>query len=184
MAHPSHSAGMDFAAIETKLKSATSERELHTAIVNSPFDVPQQAALLFLGIVVLLLVDEQAGTVDRIALSDTSHAHATKAVSAKPFEAIRIPLDEPENLIAQVVRNQQPAGTADWAKLFTPELTAAQARINQANGGIGYSMVYPINGSTKRGALIFSYFDYPENISTPQHEFMDHYASLVSRCVG
>jgi len=180
MPHPSDSPGFNFATLEASFKSAKTSEDRYAAIANSPFSTPHQTALLFLGIIVLLVVNEQDKTIDRVALSDTSHADATKAVSAKRFEDIRIPLNARGNLIAQVIQSQRPAGTADWAGLFTPELTPEQARINQANSGIGYSMVHPVTGSSRRGALIFSYFMYPENITQQQHDFMEHYTRLVS----
>lgn len=181
MAGPSHQKGFDYAVLQRLFKTASTPAELHQAIVDGPFHDKREAAFIFLGIVVLLLVNEADGTIDRVALSDTAQADATKQVSAKRFEDIRIPLDEPDNLIAKVIRRQEPGSTSDWASLFSPELTPEQARINQANGGIGYSAVYPLSGKQHRGALIFSYFDYPENIAAVQREFMERYSQLVSR---
>lgn len=174
----------DFKAVERQFETAKTPAELYKAIVNAPFHKRRDAAFIFLGIVVLLLVNDLDGTIDRVALSDTAEAAATKQVSAKRFEDIRIPLHAPDNLIAQVIDTQTPGGTTDWAHLFTPELTAAQARINQANGGIGYSAVHSVKGQSERGAIIFSFFDYPENINDSQRLFMEQYSRLVSRYLG
>jgi hypothetical protein len=181
MSQSSDSISFDFATLEANLKSAKTTDDRYAAIVNGPFLTPHQTALLFLGIIVLLVVNEQDKTIDRVALSDTAHADATKVVSAKRFEDIRIPLNAPDNLIAEVIQSQQPAGTADWLHLFTPELTPEQAHINQANSGIGYSMICPVNGDNVRGALIFSYFTYPESIAQQQHDFMERYTKLVTK---
>jgi hypothetical protein len=175
----------DYAALESRLSGAASGQDLYGAIVNAPFDFQAATAFIFLGIIVLLLVDEKKGTIDRIALSDTTHADATKQVSAKPFGDIRIPLEQEDNLIAKVIRTNQPAGTSDWAELFTPELNAEQAHINQANGGIGYSAVYPLSAASKRkGAMIFSYYQYPEEIAEAQTQFMQNYVALASKRLG
>jgi hypothetical protein len=179
MPQSSDSIDINFSTLEASLKSAKTTAARYAAVVNGPFSTPHQTALLFLGIIVLLIVNEQDQTIDRVALSDTTHADATKVVSAKRFEDIRIPLHTTDNLIAEAIASQQPTGTADWEHLFTPELTPEQAHINQANSGIGYSMVWPVNGDTVRGALIFSYFTYPENITQQQHDFMERYAQLV-----
>jgi hypothetical protein len=172
----------DYRALEALLADARTAPKLHQTIVNAPFEFRAATAFIFLGIVVLLLVDEKTGTIDRIALSDTVHADATQEVSAKPFSDIRIPLDESENLIARVVRSGKPDGTGDWSGLFAPELTPEQARINQASGGIGYSAVYPLSaGGKRKGAMIFSYYQYPEAIAEAQTQFMQTYTALVSQ---
>lgn len=163
-----------------KLLSAASAAELPQEIVNAPFEHNRiEAAFLFLGIVVLLLVDPKKDTIDRIALSDTELASRTTKVSAVPFEEIRIPLKHPENIIAKAIRTNEPQDTTDWKFLFEPALKPDQARINQASAGIAYSAVYPLQ-VPDGGALIFSYFQYQQAIGKQQQEFMENYSSLVS----
>jgi hypothetical protein len=168
----------DYKALEQTLLKAPSEK-LYATIVNAPFDFPVQTALLFLGIAVLLLVDPDAGTINRVALSDTELAKNTTDVTMVPFEKIKIPLNDDENIIAKTIKSGVTHDTTDWRYLFTPILTPEDARLNQASGGIAYSAVYPLKVK-QGGAMIFSYFQYAHDIGEQQHQFMERYASLVS----
>jgi hypothetical protein len=153
---------------------------LYKAIVNTPFTDELGAAKLFLGIVVLLLINEKTQTIDRIALSDTRLAKGTLKMSVKPFRAIKIPIDYYENVIAEALHTGQPQATSDWRYLFEPALSAEEARFNQAGGGIGYSAVYPFTNGAPAGALIFSYYQFADLIKEPHHSFMSNYTELVS----
>lgn len=170
---------IDFSDLESMLNAAKSEEDLFDAIVNAPFDNAAGAASLFLGVIVLLLVNKETGTIDRIALSGTTIAERTKRMSAKKFEDIKIPVDHMENIIAKAIADGTPQGTTDWQYLFTPELTPEQARLNQADGGIAYSAVYPIL-ARDGGALIFSYYQYVGELGPQQQKFMSKYTQLVS----
>lgn len=172
-------ATMDFDAIAAKLNSGSAEN-LPALIVNAPFDYKVATTLLFLGIIVLLEVDESGLHINRVALSNTELANNTQEVSAVPFSEIKIPLEDPENIIALAIRTGKAQDTTDWKFLFEPALSPEQARINQASGGIAYSAVHPLPGVSKGAALIFSYFQYMHNIGSSQHEFMERYASIVS----
>lgn len=174
------SQGIDYSQLRKTLSAAKSEGELWQAIVNAPFAFKIETTLMSLGIIVLLLVNKKEKTIDRIAISNNELAKRTKQRSAKRFEEIRIPLGHPENIIAQAIESGKPMGTADWQFLFVPELSPQDARFNQIEGGIGYSAVYPLVGARDGGALIFSYFQYPEKIHTAQEEFMEQYSALVS----
>jgi len=154
---------------------------LYKAIVNTPFTDEVAAAQLFLGIVVLLLVNEKAGTIDRIALSDTHLAKGTLKMSVKRFKDIKIPVDYYENVIAEAIHTGEPRATSDWRYLFEPALSPEEARFNQAGGGIGYSAVYPLSQGAPAGALIFSYYQFADQIKAPHHSFMSGYTELVSR---
>jgi len=154
----SQTASPDLAPLATIIQAASDDKSLFQAIVNAPFSDPLLAAKLFLGIVVFLLVNKKDGTIDRVALSQTELAEYTKKMSVKRFEDIRIPLDDPKNILAKAIRTGKPQETTDWQYLFTPELTAEEARLNQAGGGIAYSAVYPLVGARDGGAMIFSWF--------------------------
>jgi len=170
---------IDYSTLEAMLKACKTDNELLDTIVNAPFTALKvETAFLFLGIIVLLLVDKEAGTINRIALSNTDLAKATKEVSVKRFEDIVIPLNYTKNCIARAISTGVPDTTTDWKDLFVPALKSAEARINQANAGIAYSAVYPLN-ARDGGAMIFSYYQYPDHIGHTQAEFMSHYASLV-----
>lgn len=170
--------------LEDKLVRCHTQKEAFRVIVNAPFDYPIEAAQLYLGIVVLLLVDKKTGMIDRVALSNTELAKGTTAISVKKFEDIKIPLDHPDNVIAKAIRTGEPQGTADWQYLFTPALSADEARLNQAAGAIAFSASYPLPGLSGGGALIFSYYQYPENIGSEQRKFMKAYSQSVAECLS
>lgn len=172
---------IDWPQVEVVLQQAKSEDRLHSAIVNTPFTDKLLMAQLGLGIIVLLLVDEKTKAIHRIALSDTYPAHGAVTMSAKKFEDITIPLENKENIIAKAIRSGSYTQTGDWQYLFTPDLTAEQARFNQAGAGIDSSVVYPLG---KKGALIFSYYLLPSKIGSEQHHFMQNYSQLVTATLG
>ncbi len=179
-----HSQSIPDDAYHAKLKELLSqtyaEKELFETIVNAPFHDRYATTKLGLGIIVFMLVDESSGTIDRIALSQTEHAAGAIEYSAKPFNDIKIPLDDQKNIIAKAIREQQPQLSADWEYFFTPSLTPEEARINQAGAAIGCSVVYPIQGSKHVGAITYSYYLYPADIADRQQKFMDNYSILVS----
>jgi hypothetical protein len=172
---------IDWPQVGAVLKQAKSEGTLQSAIVNTPFSDKLLMAQLGLGIMVLLLVDEKAKTIHRIALSDTYPAHGAVTMSAKKFEDITIPLNNTENIIAKAISSGTYTQTGDWHYLFTPDLTTEQARFNQAGAGIDSSVVYPLGN---KGALIFSYYLLPSKIGPDQHVFMQNYSKLVTESLG
>jgi len=172
---------IDYDVLEQLLQGAKDDAELFKLVVNAPFDTYKvETAFLFLGIVVLLLVNIETGNIDRVALSNTELAKNTTDVSYVPFEEIKIPADQTVNIIARAIQTGEMQDTTDWKFLFTPALTPEQARINQASGGIAYSAVYPLK-ARDGGAMIFSFFQYPEKLGNEQHEFMRNYAKIVNR---
>jgi hypothetical protein len=177
----SHNSPIDLTALAAVLQVAQDDPALFVAVVNAPFKFRKETVKMSLGIMVLLQVNKAKGTIDRIALSDNDLAKGTTDMSAKKFEDIRVPLDDPENSIALAIRSGKPQIVADWAYLFTPALTPEQARLNQAGGGIGCSVVYPIVDARDGGAMIFSYFKYSANIDDTDHAFMRGYIELVTK---
>lgn len=175
---PQHSPRFDYQELRIQLSEVQNDTNLFRIIVNAPFQNPLPPALIFLGIVVLLLVDPKTKTINRVALSETQMARLTTDVSAVPFQAIKIPLDHYENVIAHAVATGEPSDTTDWRFLFEPAMTAEQARLNQANAGIAYSAVFPFEARSG-GALIFSYYQYQSEIGIKQMEFMQQYTALV-----
>jgi hypothetical protein len=175
---------VNYEALSDILAAASaSDEKLFRAIVNAPFAYPLETAFMFLGIIVLLQVDKDTGMIDRVALSNTELAKNTTNVSYVPFNDIKIPLNHPSNIIASTIREREPHDTTDWRFLFEPALTAEQARMNQASGGIAFSAVHPLN-SRDGGAMIFSYFQYAQNIGDAQRDFMDRYVSLVDEALA
>jgi len=171
----------DLEQVESVFAAASDDAALFSAIVNSPFTLlTVPTAMLFLGIVVFLQVNKETGLIDRIALSNTELAQNTTDVSVVPFSEIKIPVDHNENIISQAIQTNTPQDTTDWKFLFEPAMSAEQARLNQASGGIAYSAVYPLS-ARNGGAMIFSYFQYQSEIGAPQHDFMRAYTDLVNK---
>jgi hypothetical protein len=173
-------AQIEYSLIRQQLAATSNKKDLYQKIVNAPFEYRVPTAFLFLGIIVLLFANEETGNIDRVALSQTELAKNTTDVSFVPFKQIKIPLNHHENIIAQAIKTGKYQDTTDWKFLFEPALTAEQARINQASGGIAYSAVYPLLGVKSGAAMIFSYFQYVHNIGPAQHDFMTQYSELVS----
>jgi hypothetical protein len=166
-------------ALADIMQATHGDKELFHTIVNAPFLFRKETVKMSLGIIVFLQVNKQRQTIDRLTLSDNELAKGTKDMSSKPFEEIRIPVDDSKNSLAVAIRTGKPQIVTDWAYLFTPALNPEQARLNQAGGGIGCSVVYPLLGARDGGAMIFSYFKYSSGISAADHDFMRAYADLI-----
>ena len=159
--------------------SNKNDAQLFKAAVNAPFHDKLRALEIDLGATVLLLVNNEHKTIDRIALSDTASAQGAVRMSAKPFEKIKIPLSHKGNLIAKAVETGKPQSTDDWRYLFVPALTAREAHFNQAGAGIESSYIYPLKGR-RSGAMIFSFYQPLQNIGKEHLQFMRYYSELVA----
>jgi hypothetical protein len=174
---------IDFKKLEKALANAQGDEKLFRAIVDAPFEeLKVEAAFMFLGIIAFLLVNKKTGTIDRIALSKTELAKGVTDVSVKRFEDIKIPVGYKGNIIAEAIETGAPQDTSDWKYLFAPDLTSGEARINQAGAGIGYSAVYPLD-ARDQGAIIFSYYQYPQDINEAQIKFMEKYTTIVTKAL-
>ena len=91
---------MDYSAMKKLISESDSTETRNKLIVNSPFEYKVAATFLFLGIVVLLLVDDDGKYINRVALSNTELAKNTTEVSYVPFNEIKIPVDHHENIIS------------------------------------------------------------------------------------
>lgn len=173
---------IDYQYLNSILSSAKNDKDLYQLIVNAPFKQYKiQTTFLFLGIIVLLMVDENdPNIIRRIALSKTDFAKRTLEVTVVPFEKIKIQLNDDHNIISEAIRKNSMQDTTDWKYLFTPALSPENARINQANAGIAYSAVYPLNAQ-KGGALIYSFYQYKELIDDVQRDFMEKYTAFVDQ---
>jgi len=156
--------------------------DLYKIIVNEPFKNPVHTTELGLGIIVLLLINKQTKTIDRIALSKTDLAAGAIKMSELPFNAIRIPIDHKQNAIVRAINTKKQTGVSDWQYLFIPALDPQAARLNQAGAGVEYSVVSPFYGR-RSGALIFSYFLPRQKITNKQRKFMQTYTELVSELI-
>lgn len=169
--------------VTSQISATNNDRELFTAIVNTPFDDKKRIVPLGLGIVVLLLNNIKDGMLDRIALSQTEQAAGAVAYSAKPFKEIRIPIDNQENVINKVITTEKWQLTDDWKDMFIPALTPEEARFNQAGAGIGCSVIYPL-ASRDGGAIIFSFYLLANDIGRAHHDFMSRYVSIADKALA
>ena len=160
----------------------TNKKQLYQALVNAPFNDRLLTATVDLGIIVLLLVDTSTNMLDRIALSDTEHAHNAVRVSARPFHEIHIPMDTKNNVLVNVIKDDAPQVVSDWQYLFTPILSPVDARKNQSAASIECSLVWPIR-VCDGGALIFSFYQPPAYISDEHKIFAKKYAAIVQDCL-
>lgn len=170
---------MDLSILKKKLFSAKNYEELTKLIVEEPIKQQVPTALMFLAFIVLLVVNHKTGMLDRVSISDTELAQNTFDVTAVPFEDIKIPMDDPNNLYVRAVKTGEPTDTTDWYFTFTPAMTGDQARINQASAGIAYTAIYPLKFK-KGGALSFSYYQYEGHVGREQAVFMKEYTKIVS----
>ena len=174
---------LDFTKLNDALTASQNDEERLDLIVNLPFKNKRFTTRLGLGLMVLVLVNTQEQTVDRIALSDTEPAHGAVAISPKPFRAINIPISQKDNLLVKAIETGEWQQTDDWKDTFTPVLAPEQARFNQAGAGIGCTIVYPFR-ARDGGALSFSYYKLLGEIGNEQHDFMRRYTDLVEELLS
>ena len=173
-----------FQAMEHLLAKTTNDKDLFEVIVNAPFHNKLHTTTLDLGIVVLLLADKKEGVIKRIALSDTEPARWAVKMTPLPFHEIKIPSDNKTNIIAKAIKTNEPQYTADWKYLFIPALSAESARFNQAGAGMACSYVYPLIGAREGGALIFSFYQPPDQIKNKHRSFMKKYSEIAAKALG
>lgn len=166
-----------------KIIDTAAPGRLYQTIVDAPFKYPAMTAKMGLGIVVLLLVNHKENTIDRIALARTDLAQGTLDMTVKPFRDIKIPFNDRDNYIAIAIRRKHHMATSDWQYLFVPALTAEEARMNQAGGGIAGSIIYPLDDTGKTGAMIFSYYEPLDRIEKYQHSFMSFYSRIAGSSI-
>lgn len=169
-----------FRTIKILLAETQDDEILLSSIVNAPFHNKLHTTSMDLGIVVLLLVNSDTNTIDRVALSDTEPARWAVKMTPKPFLEIKVPLDDKENILSKAIRTDKPQKTSDWKYLFVPVLSAESARFNQAGAGIGCSFVYPLHDGKDGGALIFSFYQPIQQITKKHQDFMKTYSKIAS----
>ena len=173
---------MNLSRIHQDLRKLHSHQDLFEMVVNAPFQHVLHTTELGLGVVVLLLVNKKAGTLDRIALSDTEFARGAVKYSVKPFHEIKIPLTYSKNLLIKAIESHLPQRTEDWRFMFMPVLTAEEARFNQAGAGIASSVIYPLEYKDHEvfGAMIFSYYEPLSNLGPEHDTFMQAYVNIAA----
>lgn len=135
-------------------------------------------------IVVLTLVNEETGLLERISLSQTHEAEMAQQVSAVPFHDIKIPLSSSNNLLVKALMEKRPFVTKSWPEIFTPVLTVEQATTNQQASGIKTSMIYPVVVRGKGiGVLIFSLIKDEAEVSDQEKELIRGFTDVVGLAV-
>ncbi len=169
-----------YAMVQNRLVKARDDAELFKEIVDAPFHNKLHTTSFDLGMIVLVLANPKTKMIDRITYSQT--APAQDAVKASPieFNKIKIPLKNRDNITAKAIRNSKYYQTSDWCHLFVPALSAEAARFNQAEAGMGCSVVYPLVNTRNGGALIFSFYQTLDMITAKHHTFMQNYSNFVS----
>lgn len=155
----------------TTLKKTQTKEDLFQAIVDTPFRHKDVYIPLGLSLMVLALVNDVSGTLDRTALSNTEPAKGAVDYSVMAFHDIKIPLSAKQNMLIKTLTTGRWHQTDDWAHTFTPALTPEEARFNQAGAGVACTIAYPINVGS--GAILsFSYFKPLWEIGEEQHIYM------------
>jgi hypothetical protein len=170
--------------IERALQAAkTDQQTLYQAIVEEPFRHDRAMALLFLGFMTFFVVDEDEQVV--LAGAVTDNDYYKQSVANYDFELgdYKIPLTAADNSVVQAITSGNPVSSDNWDTFRRPDVEVGVARLNQADSGIGYTVVYPVTGKVK-GALMFNFYQFPEAIGDAQEGFMKRYSELVSEVLA
>lgn len=169
--------------LKSSRDNAGLKNDIYQTIVDAPFYDPLVATYLELGIIVLLLVDEESHSINRVALSNTVHAAGAIKTSEKLFREIKIPLNYEKNIISAAIISGHGRHTEDWKDLFVPALSASSARFNQAGAGITWSLVEPFVYGNHRAAVIFSFFNTPSSVKRTKH-FTSTYTKMLAKLLA
>jgi signal transduction histidine kinase len=135
-------------------------------------------------IIVLTLVDEEKGVLERVSLSQTDEAAKALAASAVAFHDIEIPLTTPDNILIKTIDEKEPQVTGYWPKMFYPVLNDEQALANQKAAGIKTSLTYPVVvGEKVIGVLIFSMTKEENEVSEDEKSLISGFTDIVGLAV-
>jgi hypothetical protein len=170
---------IDYDSLAALLAAATPSQN-STAIVNAPFHDKVSMAYLFLGFIGLYIVDEDKQQLQLVAVSGTEeYERAVEGYDFNPADYQLCLKDNQQNTLVKAVESGLPQDNTDWASLRRKDKSPAIVRLNQANSGIAYSAIYPFHAS-QRGALMYSYYQYPDKIDISQRTFMQKYTTLAA----
>jgi hypothetical protein len=183
MADTTERPGLDYELLAARL-SAAAKKDYYQMVVEAPFENTLEMALLFVGFICLYIVDEQKQEIQLKGASGTpEYALAVQNYNFNPAK-FHLSFDtDQDNTIVQAIASGQPSGTSDWVSLSRKHKSAEAVRFNQANSGIAYTAVYPFRG-LQRGALMYNFYQYAEDMTDEQREFMERYTKLVSADIG
>ncbi len=135
-------------------------------------------------IIVLALLNEGEGVLERVAISSTEEAQKAIKLSPVPFKDIRIPIYETENLGIKAMREKSIYKTRNWYDILQPVYSQEQAAIVQQAVGIKSSMIYPISFRGKPiGVLIFSMVKEYEEVTEEESDLLDGFTDLVGLAI-
>jgi hypothetical protein len=171
---------VNYAMLSKALKSPN-KRTLYHQVVEAPFRDNTTAVLLSLGFICLYIVNPKNQDIRLKAVSETEiYRLSVEGIDFNPSK-YHLSFDKNKNnTIVRAISSNKPTSTSDWRTLNSGQNTTSTVRLNQASGGIGCTVIYPLTGATK-GALMFNYYQYPDEIHKGQHRFMKRYTQIVSR---
>jgi hypothetical protein len=173
-----------FHKLEQSLKAEKSGREaLMNLVAQAPFTYDREMAFLFLGFISFFVVDEEEELLLPGGVTDNDYYRESIANYKFEFSEYRVPMSATDNSVVQAIISRKPVIVTSWETIRRPTIEEGYARLNQASGGIGCSIVYPLKGKV-RGALMYNFFQYPESIGKTQEVFMQRYADIVSKILS
>jgi hypothetical protein len=175
---------IDYAQLEQMLQVAKNSDGFYQQIVNVPFNFKAETAFLFLGIVMLALVNGQTKNIEAKAISTTDFVEEIDSMAAMPIDQVFIPLRDDKNLLVQAIKEGEAKNTNDWSYLLRPVMNAEQARFTQASGGIAFTEVHPLKGTGDGGVLVYSFFDREGADAKAQDEFTAKYTEIVTKALA
>jgi hypothetical protein len=170
--------------LEQTLKAEKTSREaLLKLVAQAPFTHDREMAFLFLGFISFFVVDDSGELILPGGVTDNDYYRESIANYRFKFSEYRVPMSAADNSVVQAIKTGKPVVVTSWETLRRPNIEKGYAGLNQASGGIGCSIVYPLRGKA-RGALMYHFFQYPESIGEAQEAFMQHYTDIVSKLLG
>jgi hypothetical protein len=169
----------DYAQLAAQL-TAAKPKDVYQTIVSAPFDDKLTMAYLFLGFICVYMVDEEMDEIQLMAASGTEEYRLAVENYNFNLTKFRLCFDvDKDNTIVRAIATNKPQGTDDWLTLSRKNKSAEAVRFNQANSGIAYTAIYPFTAK-RRGALMYNFYQYAEDITDEQRDFMETYTKLVS----
>jgi len=176
------SQAMPYTQLKRRLSLASSTDDLYDLVANAPFDYTVETALLFLGFISFFLVDEKAQVVRLAGVTHNEHYEMSIRGYAFNPKTFKLSLNETDNSIVKAIISGQKTGTGDWTTIKRSQANDEATRLNQANSGIASSVIYPLSGK-RRGAIMYNFFQYSEDMGAEQQEFMEYYTRLVEEAL-
>jgi hypothetical protein len=169
--------------LEKLLSRAKTDPEFYQAIVDVPFHDRFQTTVLDLGFLAFLLENKKTNMIDRISISDNEIAKGAIDMTQVEFHEIRVPVNQPGNKVALAISTGRRQETTDWHELTDPAMPAEASRFNQAAAGVSSSIIYPLEKTEPKGAIIYQFYIPMEKITGAHHNFMRHYTKIVSKAL-